>query len=391
MATFTASIAASTDDATELSGTPDLTGNALNCNSPAYYLGLRFPSVTIPAGSTITAATLEFEITSGSFDDPNLTIYAHDADNPAAYTTTTNDISGRTPTTATVNWIASSIGTGVKTSPDITTVIQEIIDRPGWTSGNAIAPILNALSASSFFRVRSYDAGTGTPAKLNITYNAASPVTVTLNTLSRALSAVGLTVAPGAVVVSAGTISRVLSAVPLGVVPGGVTVTFDTLSLLAEVLDIAVGQSVGLNVLNAAVTVPSLSVVPGAAAVLLASLGHVLSADSLAVVPGAVVVDAATLAAVLDAVTLGISSIGGDVTILLQALAGALSPVEVGVIPGDMVISLQTFEPSLNIERLLVFMMLGCVMLGDRANYGAAVGDFRRYLVAVDDRGGCCE
>ena len=25
------------------------------------------------------------------------------------------------------------------------------------------------------------------------------------------------------------------------------------------------------------------------------------------------------------------------------------------------------------------------------ANYGAAVGDFRRYLVAVDDRGGCDE
>jgi len=103
------------------------------------------------------------------------------------------------------------------------------------------------------------------------------------------------------------------------------------------------------------------------------------------------VIDAATLAAVLEAVTLGISSIGGDVTILLQAIAGGLLPVEIGVIPGDMVIPLQTFEPSLNIGRLLVFMMLGCVMLGDRANYGAAAGDFRRYLVAVDDRGGCDE
>lgn len=414
MATYSASITASTDDADQASGTVDLTGTTINVNGTGQYGGLRFTGVTIPQGATIDSATLDVEITSTTHDDPDLTIYAEATDDAATFTSSSNNISGRTSTTATVTWTATSIGAGVKTSPSIAGIIQEIVNRPGWVSGNDIAILMNGRSGASFFRIRTINAGSGSPAKLDITYTTSSPVTVSLstlsrtlsavalavapgavvigaNTLSRALSAVSLTVAPGAVVISASTISRSLSAVPLGVVPGGVTVTFDTLSLLAEVLDIAVGQSVGLSVLNAAATVPSLSVVPGAAAVLLVSLGHILSADSLAVVPGAVVVDAVTLAAVLDAVTLSISSIGGDVTILLQALAGALSPVEVGVMPGDMVISLQTFEPSLNIERLLVFMMLGCVMLGDRANYGAAVGDFRRYLVAVDDRGGCCE
>jgi len=77
--------------------------------------------------------------------------------------------------------------------------------------------------------------------------------------------------------------------------------------------------------------------------------------------------------------------------VLLEAITGALTPVEIGVIPGEMVIALQTLTPALTLERLLIFMLLGCVALGDRANHRATVGDFRRYLVAVDDRGGCCE
>ena len=414
MATFSASTAASTDDGQEAAGTVSLGGSNINANTAAQYIGLRFLNVTIPKGATISAASLDLYFVSTAFDDPDVTIYAEATDDAATFTTTTNDMSGRTSTAATVNWNASSLGTGVKTSPSIVSIIQEIVNRAGWVSGNDIVILLKGNGSSSAIRVRAYDDGGGSYPTLNITYTASSPVTVTLstlsrtlsaitlavapgavvigaNTLSRALSAVSLTVTPGGVVISASTISRTLSAVPLGVAPGGVTLTFDTLSLLAEALDIAVGQSVALSVLNGAATVPSLNVVPGAAGVLLASLGHILSADSLTVVPGPVVIDAATLAAVLEAVTLGISSIGGDVTILLQTIAAGLLPVEIGVIPGDMVIPLQTFEPTLNIERLLVFMMLGCVMLGDRANYGAAVGDFRRYLVAVDDRGGCDE
>lgn len=391
MATFSASIAASTDDADQAAGTVALTGTTINVNSTGQYGGLRFTGVTVPQGATIDSATLDVEITSTTYDDPDLTLYGEATDDAATFASSSNNISGRTSTTATTTWTATSIGAGVKTSPSIAGIIQEIVNRPGWVSGNNIAIIINANSSASFFRIRTYNAGSGSPAKLNITYTTSSPVTVTLNTLSRTLSAVSLTVAPGGVVISVSTISRTMSAVPLGVTPGAVTLSFDTLALLAEALDIAVGQSVGLNVLNAAMTVQGLSVVPGAAAVLLASLAHILSADSLTVVPGPVVIDAATLAAVLEAVSLGISSIGGDVTVLLQAIAGGLLPVEIGVIPGDMVISLQTFEPSLNIERLLVFMMLGCVMLGDRANYGAVAGDFQRYLVTVDDRGGCCE
>ena len=174
MSTFTATITASSDDADQASSTVDITGGALNANATTQWSGFRFLNVTIPPGSTVTASTLELDFFSGSFDDPDLTIYAHDTDDAPTFTTTANDISARTPTTATVTWTASSIGTGIKTTPDLKTIIQEIIDRPGWTSGNDIAILYVGRSASSFARVRSLDAGTGAPAKLNITYTPGS-------------------------------------------------------------------------------------------------------------------------------------------------------------------------------------------------------------------------
>lgn len=169
MATYSASVAASTDDADQVGSTVDISGTTLNANSASQRIGLRFTSVTIPPGATITAATLDLEFTSSSFDDPDVTIYGDDTDSAATFTATSNDISNRTQTTATVNWTASSVGTGIVTTPDIATIIQEIIDRAGWSSGNAVAVVIKGNGSSSFIRIRAYD-GAGTPVKLNITY-----------------------------------------------------------------------------------------------------------------------------------------------------------------------------------------------------------------------------
>jgi hypothetical protein len=170
MATFSATITASADDAQEAGGTVTIDGGALNANSTTGYTGMRFQNVTIPAGSTINTATLNVYLTSGSFDDPDITIYAEDTDDAAAFTTSANNLSSRTPTTANTVWNAASIGTGVKTSPDFAAVIQEIIDRGGWTSGNDIAILYVGNDASSLMRIRAYDAGGGDYATLNIDY-----------------------------------------------------------------------------------------------------------------------------------------------------------------------------------------------------------------------------
>ena len=172
MATYSASITASTDDADQASGTVDLTGTTINVNGTGQYAGLRFTNVTIPNAATINTATLDVEIVSTTHDDPDLTIYGEATDDAATFAGTSNNISGRTPTTATTVWTATSIGTGVKTSPSIVSIIQEIINRPGWVSGNDIAILMNGRSGASFFRIRTINAGSGSPATLNIDYTA---------------------------------------------------------------------------------------------------------------------------------------------------------------------------------------------------------------------------
>ena len=115
-------------------GAVDVTGGVLNANAATQYIGLEFVDASFAdlKGTTITNAYLELYYTSGSSGSPDVTIYGHDADYSSAFLGATYEISGMAQTTAGVTWSASNIGTGWKTSPDIKTVIQEIIDRAGW-------------------------------------------------------------------------------------------------------------------------------------------------------------------------------------------------------------------------------------------------------------------
>jgi hypothetical protein len=170
MTTYSSSIAAGDDDAVETGGTMNLSQTSLNANSTGQYIGLRFPGVTIPQGSTINSAVLSCFLISTSYDDPLLVIYADDTDNSAAMTTATNNISSRTSTTATVAYSGTGLGTGYKDTPDIKTVIQEITDRGGWSSGNALTLILNATSSASLYRIRSYEGNSSQAATLTVDY-----------------------------------------------------------------------------------------------------------------------------------------------------------------------------------------------------------------------------
>ncbi|WP_095045564.1 hypothetical protein [Candidatus Promineifilum breve] len=173
MSTYSATISASGDDARETGGSVNLTGANVTFQANNHYGGLRFVNVTIPAGSTINSAGLTVILPSASFDDPDLTIWGQDSDDAATFTTTANDVSGRTATTATTLWTAGNIGTGAKTSPSLAGIIQEIINRAGWASGNDIALILKANSTSPF-RYNAYDGGGADYATLAVDYTAPS-------------------------------------------------------------------------------------------------------------------------------------------------------------------------------------------------------------------------
>jgi len=148
-------ISQSSDDAEEgcdgscsvpLQDTMDLGSGDLDLDATFWIVGLRFNNVNLAQGSTITNATVQFTAqASDSSPMPTLNIVGHDIDNAPTFTTTDGDISSRTQTTASVSWNVPSWTGGDMTSdqetPNLATIINEIIGRTGWTSGNSIVII----------------------------------------------------------------------------------------------------------------------------------------------------------------------------------------------------------------------------------------------------------
>lgn len=109
---------------------------------------LHFHDVTIPQGATITSAKIQFQKDSDGETRPcDAIFYAEDVDNATDPSSGLADnwIDNATVTTAEVNWsLPSWSGDTVgdqganQLSVDFASVIQEIVDRGGWTSGNDI-------------------------------------------------------------------------------------------------------------------------------------------------------------------------------------------------------------------------------------------------------------
>jgi hypothetical protein len=88
----------------------------------------------------------------------SLLIEGQAADNPGTFTKTTNNISSRARTSADVTWVPAPWGTvGAQGSdqqtPGLTGVMQEIVNRTGWASGNSMVFIVTGTgvrTAESF-------------------------------------------------------------------------------------------------------------------------------------------------------------------------------------------------------------------------------------------------
>lgn len=106
--------------------------------------GLRWQNITIPKGSTIDSATLRWvcKFTAPKSSQPFATIRGDDEDNSATFSTEAN-FDNRPRTDASVVYEIPAVTINVPyDTPDLKTIIQEIVDRPGWESGNAIALLL---------------------------------------------------------------------------------------------------------------------------------------------------------------------------------------------------------------------------------------------------------
>ncbi len=107
--------------------------------------GMRFRDIAVPQGAVIDSAYIRVwsHEAKTAEDVANLTIYG-DATDDAQTFTEDQLITARPATAATISWIVNEpwgLWTP-HTTPDLSAIVQEIVDRDGWEAGNSIAFIL---------------------------------------------------------------------------------------------------------------------------------------------------------------------------------------------------------------------------------------------------------
>ncbi len=178
--TFDGQVAASADDGYwDDGGTFQDTGNSMFVgvfsDGDGAHLWARFSSVTVPQGATIDAAYFEpFTISSTKDGEGVMTnIYLEAADDPAAPTSKA-DAAGRDTTANFTAWDDQDFPGGFEQSDSIVSVIQEMTDRGGWASGQAMQILCkdDGGTTNKYYRFATYDDNPARGAKLHIEYTA---------------------------------------------------------------------------------------------------------------------------------------------------------------------------------------------------------------------------
>jgi hypothetical protein len=168
-------VAASSDDAEENAYGSVSTSSSdleLTYGRSNQMVGMRFSGTAIPRGATIVNAYIQFQTDETQWGAASLTIQGEDADNAGAFSDWTGNISSRPLTAAAVSWsppawtTVGEAGPDQRT-PDIASVIQEIVNRPGWSSDNAMVLIITGTGERV---AESYDGNSAGAPLLHVEY-----------------------------------------------------------------------------------------------------------------------------------------------------------------------------------------------------------------------------
>ncbi|MEN7973940.1 MAG: metallophosphoesterase, partial [Verrucomicrobiota bacterium] len=108
-------------------------------------VGLRFQGLDIPQGATLTAAYIEFTVDETTSEATDVQFQTQAVDHAEPFTTTAFNLTDRPWNPDTVSWSIpawSSVGTKQQ-SPDITAMVQEVVNRSGWSSGNSMVFLIS--------------------------------------------------------------------------------------------------------------------------------------------------------------------------------------------------------------------------------------------------------
>ena len=194
----TSRISAGSDDAEERTDTNavDLDGSTTGKYLQMYrayggtggtvtnYWGLRFTSVNVPQGATITSADVTFRADATNATATSMTLWGQAADNPTTFTTVASNISSMTTrprTTATTVWsVEGWISGSDYLTPDLSSIVQEIVNRTGWAANNALV-IAGEATVNQNRTALSYDSTNGATLAplLEVCYTLSTDPTIT--------------------------------------------------------------------------------------------------------------------------------------------------------------------------------------------------------------------
>lgn len=136
------------------------------------FVAMRWPAVTVPAGSTIVEAYVQFTARGTSGANPSaLSVSLQSSGNAAALGWAPFDFSSRART-AGVPWspplwsTANQSGPSQRT-PNLASLLQQVIDDPLWQQGNAVAAFVQGSGRRSAW---SYDQDPNRSARLCVSY-----------------------------------------------------------------------------------------------------------------------------------------------------------------------------------------------------------------------------
>ena len=177
--TLNAGIASSADDAEEsASGAVSLVSTDLELvdDGSLQTVGLRFAGLNIPQGAVIRGAAIQFKADEVQSEATALDIAVQSADNAAAFAATTGNLSSRPLTGTSVlwqppPWNVTGEAAAAQRTPNLAPLVQEIVARPGWAGGNAIAFLVKGTGHRT---AEAFDKAGAVPASLSVTYSLGS-------------------------------------------------------------------------------------------------------------------------------------------------------------------------------------------------------------------------
>ncbi len=188
--TVTSQVSANNDDAEERVSDGNMSRGSSDLElvfdgNTRQFVGVRFRNINVPAGVTITNAYIQFTTDETDSGTTNVVVHGEAAPDPQQFQGGDYDISSRPQTAASVAWNNVPPWTTVgeqgldQRTPNLSSIVSELIADPGWAAGNAMVFIFSAgpgcASSACQRTAESHNGSSSNAPQLVIEYSNAPP------------------------------------------------------------------------------------------------------------------------------------------------------------------------------------------------------------------------